>query len=767
MGDDLLVPAPDAPPPGDAGTLRRLLASLRDVMAGSGTAQRKLDKIVQVIAAEMGADVCSCYVMRAGEVLELFATKGLNQAAVHRTRMRVGEGLVGDIAAHARPVAMANAPQHPNFAYRPETGEDPFQSLAGVPILRGGRVRGVLVIQHAERRDYREVEVEALQTIAMVVAELVAAGELVAADEIGHGPEEALLPSRLVGASFNRGIARGLAVLHRPQPTIRQTVADDPEAERRRLDEAIAAMQASIDELVELTSAAGHGEHREILETYRMFAADRGWLARLRDAADAGLTAEAAVLRVQDETRARLMQASDPYIRERLHDVEDLANRLLQHLAGKTSEAAATALPDDVVLVARTMGPAELLDYDRRRLRALALEEGSPSGHVAIVARALGIPVVGQIPELMQKVDPLDTVVVDGDHGTVLVRPSDDVLQAFEQSMGARAAREAGYASLRDAPAVTLDGRLVRLDLNCGLLIDLPYLDETGADGIGLFRTEIAFMMRPAFPDVAAQAEQYGRILDAAGDRPVAFRTLDIGADKRLPYMPLAHEENPALGWRAIRIGLDRPAILRRQLRAMLRAAEGRRLRVMFPMVAEVAELDAARRILDMEAARHLAEGRTPPSALQVGVMLEVPSLWFQLDALFPRIDFLSVGSNDLTQYLYASDRGDAALGTRYDTLAPGLLRMVRELAARCDAAGVELSVCGEMAGRPLDAAALAALGVRRLSMAPPSVGPVKAALRSLDAGAMRAWLDPAIDGADRTLRFKLSSYAKDHGVVV
>jgi len=768
MGDDLLVPVPDARPPrGDAGTLRRLLASLRDVMAGSGTAQRKLDKIVQVIAAEMGADVCSCYVMRAGEVLELFATKGLNPDAVHKTRMRVGEGLVGDIAAHARPVALANAPQHPNFAYRPETGEDPFQSLAGVPILRGGRVRGVLVIQHTERRDYLEEEVEALQTIAMVVAELVAAGELVAAAEIGHGADEALLPSRLVGVGFNRGIARGLAVLHRPAPTIRQTVADDPERERQRLDEAIAAMQASIDRLLEVSAAAGQGEDREILETYRMFASDRGWLARLRDATTAGLTAEAAVLRVADETRARLGQASDPYLRERLHDVEDLANRLLQNLAGKPSEAAATALPDDVVLVARTLGPAELLDYDRRRLRALALEEGSPSAHVAIVARALGIPVVGQVPELMQRADPLDVLIVDGDHGTVLVRPSEDVQQAFEQSIGARAARERGYASLKAEPAITLDDHRLRLDLNCGLLIDLPYLDETGADGIGLFRTEISFMMRPAFPDVAAQTEQYARVLDAAGDRPVAFRTLDIGADKRLPYMPLAHEENPALGWRAIRIGLDRPAILRRQLRALLRAAAGRRLRVMFPMIAEVAEFDAARRILDMEAARAAAEGREPPARLEVGVMLEVPSLWFQLDQLFARIDFLSVGSNDLMQYLFASDRGDPALGTRYDPLSPGLLRMMRELAARCAAAGVELSVCGEMAGRPLDAMALAALGVRRLSMAPPSVGPVKTMLRSLHAGALRSWLDPALEGADRSLRIKLQSYAKDHGVLV
>jgi phosphotransferase system, enzyme I, PtsP len=752
---------------GAVDTLRRLLSSLRDVMAGSGSAQGKLDKIVQLIAAEMGAEVCSCYVLRAGEVLELFATKGLNPEAVHNTRLRVGEGLVGDIAAHARPVALANAPSHPNFAYRPETGEDPYQSLAGVPIMRGGRVRGVLVIQHMDRRDYVEEEVEALQTIAMVVAELVAAGDLIGADEIGHGADEALLPSRLVGVSVNSGIARGYAVLHRPMPTIRQTVADDPEHELERLEEAVATMRASIDELIAVGTAAGHGEHQDVLETYRMFAADRGWMGRLREAVRSGLTAEAAVLRVQNETRARLAQAADFYLRERLHDLEDLTNRLLQHLAGKASDAATATLPDDVILIARNLGPAELLDYDRRRLRALALEEGSSSSHVAIVARALGIPVVGQVPELMARVDPLDVLIVDGDNGTVLVRPGEDVIQAFEASMQAREARERTFADLRDQPAVTRDGVRVALDLNCGLLMDLPHLDATGADGIGLYRTEINFMMRPAFPDVEQQAEHYARVLDAAGDRPVVFRTLDVGADKKLPYFALPNEDNPALGWRAIRIGLDRPAVLRRQLRGMLRAAAGRPMSVMFPMISEVAEFDAARRILDMEVERATRAGAVMPSQLRVGVMFEVPSLWFQMDALLERVDFVSVGSNDLAQYLFAIDRGNPVTAARYDPLSPALLRLLRELVVLCDARGVDMCVCGEMAGRPIDAMALVALGVRRISMAAASLGPVKAMIRSLDSRAVADYLLPFIDGVDHSLRVRLRDFARDHDYAI
>ena len=579
------TPARDAPGPGHAMdmknyqteqgaampgiTSRRLLARLRDVMAGSGTAQHRLDKIVTLIGAEMGADVCSCYVMRAGDILELFATIGLNQSAVHKTRLRVGEGLVGDIAAHARPVALANAPSHPNFAYRPETGEEAFLSLMGVPILRGGRVRGVLVIQHKDKRVYFEEEVETLQTIAMVVAELTAGGELVSQQEISSVADAALLPTRLDGVSLNRGLAMGLAVLHRPQLTIRQMVAEDPEHEIERFRQALEVMHTAIDDLLRVSSVEG-GEHHDILETYRMFAEDRGWLSRIREAIKNGLTAEAAVQRVQNDTRARMSQLHDPYIREKLLDLDDLTNRLLQHLAGKELQAAAS-LPDDVILVARSMGPAELLDYDRRRLRALVLEEGSASSHVAIVARALDIPVVGQCIDVLTRIEPLDQLIVDGDNAQVLVRPAEDIQDAFHNSMTVRDQRKRLYAEIIDQPAVSLDGVAMSINLNCGLLIDLQHLGDTGADGVGLYRTEIPFMIRPAYPDVEAQTELYSRVLELSGDRPIVFRTLDVGGDKSLPYFAHQEQENPALGWRAIRIGLDRPAMLRKQLRALLR----------------------------------------------------------------------------------------------------------------------------------------------------------------------------------------------------
>ncbi|WP_029010670.1 phosphoenolpyruvate--protein phosphotransferase [Azospirillum halopraeferens] len=753
--------------PFDGRASRRLLARLRDIMAGSGTGQDRLDKIVTLIGAEMGADVCSCYVMRAGEVLELFATEGLNKTAVHKTRLRVGEGIVGDVAAQARPVALDDVHAYPNFAYRPETGEDPYQSLMGVPILRGGKVRGVLVIQHAARRHYAEEEVETLQTIAMVVAELVAAGELINPQEVFSTGDAALMPARLSGVSLSGGLATGLAVVHRPQLTIRQMVAEDADREQQRLADALATMHSAIDDLLASPSLAALGEPRDILETYRMFAEDRGWLSRIREAIRKGLTAEAAVQQVQNDTRARMSHLTDPYIRERLMDLEDLTNRLLQHLAGKRSEGDGGTLPDDTVLVARTMGPAELLDYDQRRLRALILEEGSPSSHVCIVARALNIPVV-QIADAMNRIEPLDPLIVDGDHGTVFVRPAEDIQMAFAESVALRTRKEQMYAEVRSLPSVTADGVPISIRLNCGLLMDLPHLKASGAEGIGLYRTEIPFMVRSTYPDVAAQTELYARILDEAEARPVVFRTLDAGGDKILPYIAAGEEENPALGWRAIRIGLDHPMLLRQQIRALLRAAGGRpSLSVMFPMIAEVAEFEAARRLLRMECARAEADGYALPGDLRVGAMIEVPSLLFQLPALLPRVDFLSVGSNDLMQYVFACDRGNPRTATRYDPLSPPMLSLLKRLVEACDGAGVPLSICGEMAGRPLDAMALIGLGFRTLSMAPPAVGPVKMMLRSLDVAALRQYMNGLYDRSEHSARTKLHAFARDHGVLI
>jgi phosphotransferase system enzyme I (PtsP) len=752
---------------GDLTGARLLLKRIRTTMARNLPAQARLDEVVRTIAGAMVAEVCSVYVLRAGEVLELFATEGLKAEAVHLTRLRVGEGLVGDIASHARPLALADAQHHPQFAYRPETGEELYQSFMGVPVLRSGRVLGVLVVQNKTRRHYTEEEVETMETVAMVVAELVAGGELIGREELTPVTGIGVLPERMDAQALAPGLALGVAVLHQPDITLTQLVAEEPLKEIERLDDAFTSMKLALDELLTEEDGAGGGEHREVLETYRMLAEDRGWANRIIEAIETGLTAEAAVQKVQNDMRARMRDIQDPYLRERLSDLDDLNNRLLRHLLGIQELPEARDLPDNAILVARNMGPAELLDYDRKRLKGVVLEEGTASSHVAIVARALDIPLLGHCVGLMGKVQAGDSLVLDCENEQVFLRPSEDILQTFAISMHALLARQESYAANRDLPTVTKDGVGIQLMINAGLLIDVPQLAATGAAGIGLYRTEVTFMVAHSFPDVARQRDVYARVLDVADGRPVVFRTLDIGSDKVLPYWHRDAEENPAMGWRALRISLDRPAMLRQQLRAMILAAAGRTLHVMFPMVSLVEEFDDAKEILDLELQRAEEKGSALPEAVRVGAMFEVPALYWQLDEILARVDFLSIGSNDLAQFVFAADRGNAQLQGRYDPLSPAFQRLIGGVIDAGARHGKSISVCGEIAGDPIDAMALLALGLRTFSMAPPAIGRLRAMIRSLDLGQLQAHV--AALGAQRgqDMRSSLRAFALDHGVAI
>ncbi|WP_299438220.1 phosphoenolpyruvate--protein phosphotransferase [uncultured Rhodospira sp.] len=753
------MPLPDS-------TGRRLLGRLREYMAGGGTAQERLDRTVRLIAEETSSDVCSCYVMRAGEVLELFATQGLSQDAVHVTRLRVGEGLVGEIAARARPLNAPNAWDHPGFVYRPETGEDVYASLMGVPMIRGGQVIGVLAVQNRDRRPYKDIEIEALETVAMVLSELLAGTELISRDELAPVAGNAVLPFRMEGLCLNPGAALGTAVYHRPKVHIERLICEDPDAELARLREALQALRRSIDDLIH-SHIDLSGDYREILEAYRMFADDAGWVSRISDAIRSGLTAEAAVRRVDDDMKVRLSQANDPYIRERLHDLEDLANRLLLHLTGHGPTSAQGQLPEDAVLICRSLGPAELLDYPRGTVRGVLMEEGAPTMHAVIVARALDIPVIGRLAGAFSRIAPFDALALDADNAQVFVRPSDDVREIFLHSVATRQARKQAYLAERDLPFETRDGEAVTVMMNAGLLMDMSHLDDTGAMGVGLYRTELPFMTRPSLPDVPTQTLLYQKILDQAGDRPVVFRTLDVGGDKLLPYWSNDGEDNPAMGWRSIRITMDRPAVLRSQLRALLRASAGRELRVMFPMIADVAEFDQARRLVDAEVARELSRAGDLPSEIWVGTMLEVPALLYQFPALLRAADFVSVGSNDLLQFLFATDRGNPRVSSRYDVLSVPVLRMLRDVREQCDAAGKPVTICGEMAGRPLEAMALIGLGYRRLSMAAQGIGPVKQMLRSMDSRTVTTYVQALIDRSAAHPRRALASFARDHAITI
>jgi phosphotransferase system enzyme I (PtsP) len=752
---------------GALGGPRLLLRRLREVMVAPISPQARLDKIVVHIAANMVAEVCSIYVLRADARLELSATEGLNREAVHLTTMTTGEGLVGLIAETAEPLALADAQRHPAFSYRPETGEEIYASFLGVPILRGGNTLGVLVVQNRAHRTYSEEEVEALQTTAMLLAEMIASGEVQTAAV--PGSEIALRrPLALKGTPVADGVGLGHVVLHEPRIVIKQLIAEDIKRETERLDTAIEAMRQSIDRLID-SRVMGPGEHHEVLETFRIFAHDRGWLRRLHEAVASGLTAEAAVERVQNDARAKLQRRTEPHLRERLHDLDDLANRLLHHLTGQGYVVSHAEMPSNAIVVARTMGAAALLEYDRAKLRGLVLEDGGAGSHVAIVARALGIAAIGEVSNIIDFVEPGDPIILDGTTGDVHVRPPHDVELAYAEKARLRARRQEQYRKLRDVPAVTQDNFAIELAMNAGLLVDLQHVEETGAAGIGLFRTEFQFMLAEHFPRMYEQEALYLAAFHQLGGKPITFRTLDIGSDKHLPYMARIAEQNPALGWRAIRIGLDRPGLLRMQLRGLLHAGAGQHLRIMFPMIATVEEFEQAKLLVEREQAHLQLHGREPPRSLELGVMVEVPSLLWQLDEICSQVDFLSVGSNDLVQYLYAADRENKRMNARYDVLSAPVLRALRRIVDKARAAGKPVTLCGEIGGRPLEAMALLGVGFRSLSMSAASIGPVKAMVLATNIAKLEPFVAEIIaeSKGGTALREKLRRFAEMHAIPV
>ena len=746
---------------------RVLLRRLRELMAAALEPQDRLDRIVREIASNMVAEVCSLYVLRADSVLELYATEGLNPGAVHLAQLRLGQGLVGTIAASARALNLSDAQNHPAFAYLPETGEEIYHSFLGVPVLRAGRTLGVLVVQNRTMRHYRDDEVEALETTAMVIAEMIATGDLARLTRPGV-ELDLRRPASFSGLSLNDGVGLGHVVLHEPRILVTNLFAEDTQAELDRLEKAVSSLRLSIDDMLSRREIAVEGEHRAVLEAYRMFANDRGWVRRLEEAVSNGLTAEAAVEKVQSDMRARMMHMTDPYLRERMSDFDDLANRLLRQLLGHGPETMAETLPRDAVIVARSMGAAELLDYPRDRVRGLVLEDGAPTSHVVIVARAMGIPVAGQMKGAVSMSENGDAIVIDGEEGRIHLRPQPDVEAAYAEKVRFRARRQQLYRELRDKPSLSKDGVAVDLLMNAGLSVDLPQLAESGAAGIGLFRTELQFMVAAQFPRVEEQERLYREVMQVSDGKPVTFRTIDIGGDKVLPYFKdVTPEENPALGWRAIRLTLDRPALLRTQVRALLKAAGGTELRVMLPMVTEISEIRRAREIIDREV-RHLSRfAHHLPTSLKLGAMVEVPALLWQLQELMQAVDFVSVGSNDLFQFVTASDRGNTMLSQRFDPLSVPFLRVLKQIVEAGRHSHTPVTLCGELAGRPISAMALIGLGFRSISMAPAAIGPVKAMLLELPVAELAARLDEAMNGkgAEAEIRPMLVAFAETHGI--
>ena len=725
-------------------TARNILTGLRSIMASRGNAQIKLNKVVNTIAKAVSSEVCSIYLRRDG-VLELFATRGLNAEAVHVTKLAMGEGLTGYIAKNVETLNLDEAASHPDFQYRPETGEEKFHSFAGVPIIRNQQAIGVLCAQHVEPRRYSEVEIEAFQTAAMVLSELITSAELV---DDNLAEETASLDNganRLSGLQLVKGKASGHAVFHQPRVKIEHTVAEDTEAERHRVYSAFDKMRDQIDQMTSQAEFGVGGEHEEVLETYKMFAYDEGWSRRINEAIDSGLTAEAAIERVQQHTRMRMRRI----------------------VSGQMGTAAKMGLRQDTILIARNLGPAELLEYDRRRLKGVVLEEGSLTAHVTIIARAMGIPILGQVKNIRQIVREHDHLLLNVDENVVFVRPGPSVEEAFDAQLELSQKKRAAYSELRDKEAITKDGVRIMVNINAGLRDDLALLNLTGADGIGLFRTEFQFLVAATMPGRAGQTRFYRDVLDAAGEKPVIFRTIDIGGDKPLPYFQTSdsREDNPAMGWRAIRIGLERDALMKVQARALIEAAAGRKLNVMFPMVAEPWEFDQAKAVFESQRAYLCGQKKRLPSQIRYGAMLEVPALAECLDLLANRLDFLSIGTNDLTQFLFAADRSNPKLAERFDWMSPAILRFLSRASENAARFEIPLGVCGEMGGRPLDALALLGLGIRNLSITPASVGPIKAMVRSLDLGQAKREIAAILKEAPDEPRLRLEQWANQHNV--
>ena len=722
----------------------------------AGTAS--LPDFAKLVADGLVADASVIYVTRPGEILELAATHGLNVSAVGRTRLRVGEGIIGLAAASGDALNLPDVQNHPRYVYRAETGEEAMASMLAVPVKRAGRTLGVIAVMAREVRTYAPVEVESLATVAMLLAEILARA---GASDVGEEGFSETLPRRYGGHVISAGITRGRVLAYGAAAPIAKLLTEDAETELARLDTAVEEANKTLDGLITANMPGGNAS-RDVLEAYRMVTQSSGWLAQVRAAIADGLTAETAVDKIARQLRERMRRIADPYLRERLADIEDMINRLMVALGGMAPKPERA---DGMILIVRRLGPADLLDWHTRGIAGFAIEEASASGHAAILARALSIPALQVERGAVEAAVEGEPALLDAEEGTLVLRPEPEVLQVYDRALAARNERAVALANYRDVPAITKDGTELKLMMNVGLALELDQLDRTGADGIGLYRTEIAALAAGGIPDVAGQAAEYGRVMDRAKGRPVQFRTLDLGADKLLPGETAQTEENPAMGWRSLRIGLDRPAILRRQLRALLLGAQGRALQVMFPMVATVEEFRAARDLLEAEAGRI----RPAPERLEAGTMLEVPSLLFQLPGLLAEADFISVGTNDLMQFLFAADRGTPELADRYDTLCAPVLEMLEKLITSCQEAGVPLSVCGEAAGRPLDALAFAALGVTTLSMSGNSILPVKAVLVEADLNALRPVLRELrrAGAAGGSIREPLAVWAREHNLAI
>ncbi len=710
----------------------------------------------------LDADVCSIYLTETDlRHLALRATVGLDRAAVGRVRLGFGEGLVGHVAASREPMAFVDADEHPAYRYFPETGEERYHSLMAAPLQVGalssmnGLSIGVLVVQTVARREFSEQDLALLTTCAQVIAPVVMNSQLLALVSQSPGDRERIVaelgesgaarslpstepqPNREVrGHATSRGIAIGQIyfledaidfddVDYVPHP--------DVEEERRDLAGALDAARRELQRLRDDVGDRFGPDFAAVFNTHVQILEDKGLVAKLQTRLDECGSALAAIRQVLGEYAQMFASIEDPFFRERGSDVEDVGQRVAAKLLGVRDEN--VSLSEGAVVVASNLQPAHFALLETEKVGAIVSEHGGPTSHGAIFARALEIPAVTGAKGILDAAHAGDEAIVDGESGVVYLAP-DDVLRGEYQQAQHRAALAVEHLdALASRPAETRDGRRILLTANVGLLSDLPLVERHGAEGIGLFRTELLALVHRGFPSEEEQQQLYTHVAQAMAPRPVTIRTLDLGGDKAIPQLGLGHEENPQLGWRSIRLSLSHVRAFREQLRAILRASAGTKVRLLIPMISCMEELWQVREILD-ETRRDLARtGWRFDPHLPVGAMIEVPSSALIAEALARECDFFSIGTNDLTQYTLAVDRGNERVGHLYDSLHPGVLALIDQTVRGARKAGIPVSICGEMASRPLAVPILVGLGIGELSGVASSVPVVKEIVRALDTG--------------------------------
>ena len=702
--------------------------------------------IMKIISEETSAKSVDLYVKVDDVSLEGIASFPISEDA---KSIRIGDGVVGKVGGD----------NQTSFA----ASKKSFQMA--LPIKRWSKTIGVLSLEYKKSHEYNEEEIESLETVCMFLSEYISSEDISLYIKKLIKSRGIISKDKLKGVVINPGYGIGNVVVHRRRRAVAEVFAKDKDKEIEKLEDARQKMNKDLEQKFN-QEKLNNTEQVEILDAYRMIANDKGWYKRITNHINSGLTAEAAVEQAYTEMWNRLSGATDAYLKERLHDLRDIADRLRLYLSGEDCNVD-TNKYEEIIIVATSMGPADLMDYDYKKIRGLIIEECTPTMHVSIVAKTLNVPVISGIDGLFKEVKEGSIISIDGRDGVVVVNPSQSVIDKISKKIEAKLNEQKQIEKLKNLKSKTKDKERVNLYINIGMDFDFDNIIKTNCDGVGLYRTEIPFMSSEKMPDIDKQVDCYKRLYEASAGKKIIFRSLDVGSDKLLPYWNSITEENPAIGWRSIRITLDRRAILRKQMRAFIRAAAGKELNVMFPMVSNLDEFLEARETFMFAYEHEKKIGSSLPLKVNLGMMIEVPSVVFQLREILKYCDFISVGTNDLYQFFFACDRGNPRLDGRYDVLSAPFLNLMRKIIKEANMANVPCSVCGEMASSPIDAMALIGLGFRNLSVSSASYGKVKAMIRSLSAKGIEDYLNNILSSSRKTLRPQLKSYAVDHAIEI